>query len=120
MIERVQLNIEWIEAWMIRNKFNKTEFAKHLGKSHSWWDSMKNQSEGLVKRKLFDEMCDHFGFTAEEALIKKADEVESPPVKQEEIPGLDQALKEYVTVLLSIDKRLSYIEKILKGSESEV
>ena len=104
---------------MIRNKFSKVEFSRHLGKCSSWWTSMKITKDGLVKRKVFDMMVEHFGFTAEEALLMECEKAEIP-VKQEEIPGLDQALKEYVTVLLSIDKRLSYIEKILKDSESEV
>lgn len=116
--EWVQLNVAWIEAWMIRNKFSKSEFSRHLGRSTSWWNTMTATSGGRVKRRVFDQMAEHFGFSEEDALIRKSDEAErkAPPKD-----GEDDVLREIAEMLISIDKRLAKIEKALSFElESEV
>ena len=117
MKERVKIDVDYINAYLHRNKFTASEFSKHLGYCSNWWAVLKSQKKSIVIKEAAQAMCEHFGFAwtdivLEEYATEKKNEQKKAPQKRTEQKRTD--FDEFVRILSNIDEKLAYIEQRLE------
>lgn len=114
MGETIRVNVDWINAWLIRNNITKKDFSLKLGYTGSWWNVVQKQMGNRVRRTAAMDMCRLFGFKWEDITGEEMPTEEEKPI----ITNItDDVIHQFATILMQIDKRLGDIEKRIEKLE---
>lgn len=112
MGETIRVNVDWINAWLIRNHMTKKDFSMKLGYSYAWWNVVTSKMENKIRRTTAMNMCRLFDIKWEDVTSE-----EMPTEPQTPTVTSNDDVQRFADILMRIDKRLEDIEKRIEKLE---